>query len=226
MILKITIIGLLAGVIGTGFGGIISAIFKKNVDKYLDFFMGLSGGIMLAVVTFDLMSESMDQMGVIYTVIFTFLGVLLTMYIKTRLDVSKDMKSGYLIFISILLHNLPEGLAIGSSFMSTESLGMTLAIVIGLHNIPEGLAMALGLVGSRMKISKIILFTVIAGIPMGIGSFLGAYFGGIFSSLIGVFLATAAGTMMYVVLEEIFPKSRSLYCIIGFLVGTVIVNCI
>lgn len=226
MILKITIIGLLAGIIGTGFGGVISAIFKSNVDKYLDFFMGLSGGIMLAVVTFDLMSESMDQMGVLYTVIFTFAGVLLTMYIKTRLDVSKDMKSGYLIFISIMLHNLPEGLAIGSSFMSAESLGMTLAIVIGLHNIPEGLAMALGLVGSKMKISKIIIFTVVAGIPMGIGSFLGAYFGGIFSSLIGVFLATAAGTMMYVVLEEIFPKSRSLYCIIGFLVGTVIVNCI
>lgn len=226
MILKITIIGLLAGVIGTGFGGIISAIFRRNVDKYLEFFMGLSGGIMLAVVTFDLMSESMDQMGVLYTAIFTLAGVLLTMYIKTRLDVSKDMKSGYLIFISILLHNLPEGLAIGSSFMSAESLGMTLAIVIGLHNIPEGLAMALGLVGSRMRISKIILFTVVAGIPMGIGSFLGAYFGGIFSSLIGVFLATAAGTMMYVVLEEIFPKSRSLYCIIGFLVGTVIVNCI
>lgn len=226
MILKITIIGLLAGVIGTGFGGVISAIFKRNVDRYLDFFMGLSGGIMLAVVTFDLMSESMDQMGVLYTVIFTFVGVILTMYIKTRLDVSKDMKSGYLIFISILLHNLPEGLAIGSSFMSAESLGMTLAIVIGLHNIPEGLAMALGLVGTKMKISKIILFTIIAGVPMGIGSFLGAYFGGIFSSLIGVFLATAAGTMMYVVLEEIFPKSRSLYCIIGFLVGTVIVNCI
>lgn len=226
MILKITIIGLLAGVIGTGFGGVISAIFKRDVDRYLDLFMGLSGGIMLAVVTFDLMSESMDQMGVFYTVVFAFVGVLLTMYIKTKLDVSKDMKSGYLIFISILLHNLPEGLAIGSSFMSAESLGMTLAIVIGIHNIPEGLAMALGLVGSKMKISKIILFTIIAGVPMGIGSFLGAYFGGIFSSLIGVFLAIAAGTMMYVVLEEIFPRSRSLYCIIGFLVGTVIVNCI
>ena len=179
MILRITIIGLLAGVIGTGLGGIISALFKRNVDRYLDFFMGLSGGIMLAVVVFDL--------------------------------------------ISILLHNLPEGLAIGSSFMSTETLGMTLAIVIGIHNVPEGLAMALSLVGSRMKISKVILFTIIAGIPMGIGSFIGAYFGGVFHSLIGVFLALAAGTMMYVVLEEIFPKSRSLYCIIGFLIGTIIV---
>lgn len=226
MILKVTLIGLLAGVIGTGFGGVISALFNKKVDKYLNFFMGLSGGIMLAVVVFDLMKESMEIMGVFYTVIFTFLGVIMTMLIKNILDVSNDMKSGYLIFISILIHNLPEGLAIGSSFMSAESLGITLAIVIGLHNIPEGLAMALGLVGSKMKISKIILFTMIAGIPMGIGSFLGAYFGGIFSSLIGVFLAIAAGTMMYVVLEEIFPKSRSLYCIIGFLVGTVLVSCI
>ena len=101
--------------------------------------------------------------------------------------------------------------------------GILLAIVIGIHNVPEGLAMALSLVGSRMKISKVILFTIIAGIPMGIGSFIGAYFGGAFNSLIGVFIALAAGTMMYVVLEEIFPKSRSLYCIIGFLVGTIIV---
>ena len=39
MILRITIIGLLAGVIGTGLGGIISALFKRNVDRYLDFFI-------------------------------------------------------------------------------------------------------------------------------------------------------------------------------------------
>ncbi|MGL5348841.1 MAG: ZIP family metal transporter [Peptostreptococcaceae bacterium] len=223
MILEITLIGLLAGVIGTGMGGVISALFKKNVERYIDFFMGLSGGIMLAVVVFDLMKESMNEMGVPYTVLFVFLGVLITMYIKTKLDVSESMKTGYLIFISIMLHNLPEGLAIGSSFMSTEALGITLAIVIGIHNIPEGLAMALSLVGTKMKTTKIILFTIIAGLPMGLGSFLGAYFGSNFHSLIGVFLAIAAGTMMYVVLEEIFPKSRSIFCIIGFLVGTIIV---
>ena len=88
MILRITIIGLLAGVIGTGLGGIISALFKRNVDRYLDFFMGLSGGIMLAVVVFDLMKESMNEIGVLPTVIFTFVGVLLTMFLKTKLDKS------------------------------------------------------------------------------------------------------------------------------------------
>ena len=226
MILRITIIGLLAGVIGTGLGGIISALFKRNVDRYLDFFMGLSGGIMLAVVVFDLMKESMNEIGVLPTVIFTFVGVLLTMFLKTKLDMSKEMKAGYLIFISILLHNLPEGLAIGSSFMSTETLGMTLAIVIGIHNVPEGLATALTLAGTKMKTSKIILYTVIAGIPMGIGSFLGVYFAGNFNYLIGVFLSIAAGTMLYVVLEEILPRTTNLFCIIGFLIGTIIVYCI
>lgn len=226
MILKVTLIGLIAGVIGTGMGGIISVLFKKNVNRYLDFFMGLSGGIMLAVVVFDLMKEAMNEMGVLYTVGFVFLGVILTMYIKNMLDVSENLKSGYLIFISIMLHNLPEGLAIGSSFMSTEALGITLAIVIGIHNIPEGLATALSLAGTNMKTSKIILYTIIAGVPMGIGSFLGVYFAGNFNSLIGIFLSIAAGTMLYVVLEEILPRTKNIFCIIGFLVGTIIVYCI
>ena len=223
MILKVTIIGLLAGVLGTGMGGLLSTIFRKKVDKYLSFCMGLSGGVMLAVVVFDLMKEAMESSGVTYTVIFTFLGVILTMFIKSRLDFAEDMKSGYLIFISILLHNLPEGLAIGSSFVSAQTLGITLAIVIGLHNIPEGLATALSLAGVKLSSKKIIFLTFLAGIPMGIGSFLGVYFAGIFKSLIGIFLSLAAGTMLFVVLDEIMPKSKSIYSIIGFLVGTIIV---
>lgn len=226
MILKVTLIGLLAGVVGTGLGGVLAAIFKKKVDKYIDFFMGLSGGIMLAVVVFDLMKEAIELKGIWITVISTFLGVIITMLIKENLNLSKDQKAGFLIFISIMLHNLPEGLAIGSSFVSTEYLGLTLALVIGIHNIPEGLATALTLSGTKMKTSKIILYTVIAGIPMGIGSFLGVYFARSFTSLIGIFLSIAAGTMFYVVLEEILPRTKNFFCIIGFLVGTIIVYCI
>lgn len=224
MLLEITLIGLISGVIGTGIGGIISTIFRKNVNRYLSFCMGISGGIMLAVVVFDLLKESMSEVGVFNTIIFVFIGAIATMLIKNRLEVKSDLNSGYLIFLSILLHNLPEGLAIGSSFIATENLGLALAVVIGIHNIPEGLAMALSLVGSKMSTVKVILLTIIAGIPMGIGSFLGAYFADMCTSLIGVFLAIAAGTMMYVVLEEIFPTTKSMYSIIGFLVGILIVS--
>ena len=85
MILRITLIGLMAGVLGTGLGGVLSGIFKKKVDKYIDFFMGLSGGIMLAVVVFDLMKEAIEQKGIFVTVSATFLGVVITMLIKENL---------------------------------------------------------------------------------------------------------------------------------------------
>ena len=130
-----------------------------------------------------------------YSLLLILLGYMFVIYVDNKIDSeSRLYKIGILSMLSLLI-----------------------------HNIPEGLAMALSLVGSKMNTYKIILLTIIAGIPMGIGSFIGAYFGGVFHSLIGVFIALAAGTMMYVVLEEIFPKSRSLYCIIGFLVGTIIV---
>jgi len=37
MILKVTMIGLIAGVVGTGMGGLISVLFRKKVDKYINF---------------------------------------------------------------------------------------------------------------------------------------------------------------------------------------------
>ena len=64
--------------------------------------MGLAGGIMLAVVVFDLMKEAIDLKGILITVIATFSGVIITMLIKDNLDMSQDDKSGYLIFISII----------------------------------------------------------------------------------------------------------------------------
>ncbi|SHH22283.1 ZIP family metal transporter [Tepidibacter thalassicus] len=222
--LKIALIGFLSGIVGTFLGGVISIIFRNKVDKYLFFFMGIAGGIMLSVVTFDLLFEAMDEIGVGLTVIFTFLGVLFSMMIKSFIRFDGMLKTGYLIFLGILFHNFPEGLAIGSSFLLKESLGFTLAIVIGIHNIPEGIAMALSLIKGKMNILNVMLLTVFAGIPMGIGSCIGAYFAESFKCVVGVFLAMAAGTMLYITLEEIFPNSKTIYSIIGFLLGIVIVK--
>lgn len=226
MALQVTMIGLLSGIFGTGLGGVLSVLFKKKVDKYIEFFMGLSGGIMLAIVVLDLMKEAMEMKGIFITVLTIVLGMISIDLIKDKIDIPEDEKSGIMIFISVLIHNLPEGIAIGSSFITSPNLGIALAITIAIHNVPEGLAVGIGLTGIKMKAMKTIIYTIIAGVPMGIGSFLGVYFGNKFETLIGIFLALAAGAMLYVALVEILPRTRYIFCIFGFLVGAIIVYCI
>lgn len=47
------------------------------------------------------------------------------------------LKTGIIVSIGLALHNLPEGLAIGSGFGASLTLGYSLAIAICLHDIPE-----------------------------------------------------------------------------------------
>jgi len=47
-----------------------------------------------------------------------------------------------LLFAAMTLHNIPEGLAVGTSYTAQPRLGLLLALAIALHNIPEGIAIA------------------------------------------------------------------------------------
>ena len=48
------------------------------------------------------------------------------------------LKTGIIVSIGLALHNFPEGLAIGSGFGASLTLGYSLAVAICLHDIPEG----------------------------------------------------------------------------------------
>ena len=64
--------------------------------------------------------------------------------------------------------------------------------------------------GGFSKLKSIIL-TAISGITTGIGALVGAIFGNISEALIGMSLAFAAGTMLYIVSCELIPESNKLY---------------
>ena len=65
-ILKTTLAGLFFGTFGTTLGGILGIIIKKNSNKFLSFILAFASGLMMAVVCFDLIPESLEISGITY----------------------------------------------------------------------------------------------------------------------------------------------------------------
>ena len=59
--LAIVVITLISGVVGTGLGGLIGVLLKRDSNKIVSLLLSFAGGIMLAVVCFDLMTEPLDM---------------------------------------------------------------------------------------------------------------------------------------------------------------------
>lgn len=275
----IVLITLFAGVFGTGIGGIIGALFKRDSTKLVSLLLSFAGGVMLSIVCFDLISEAILLDGVANgkNLIIVIGGVLVGYGIifllnnlidsktnceiahidknhpkvhdgldelihSNHLDAHKKRNSsmfmaGLIMAIAIALHNLPEGMVIGASYVGeTEgkiigSGAFALALVIGLHNIPEGMAVSVPLINSGMNKITAILITASTGIPTILGAMLGYALGAINPLMQSIMLSLASGAMLYVVFGELLPQSilmwksklPSFAVLVGILLGIIII---
>ena len=145
--------------------------------------------------------------------------------------------AGLIMAAAIALHNVPEGIVIGSSFAKSakelvlDRAGITMAIVIGLHNIPEGMAVAVPLISGGMSKFKAVLVTALTGSPTIIGALIGYYIGVMGPTALALSLSFASGAMLYVVFAELLPESILLYkskmpavgIFVGIIVGLIII---
>ena len=219
-ILSIGIIGLLVGVLGTGAGGVVTSFLGKPGEGLLSVVLGFAGCIMLSVVFLDLIPEAFAVGGVVPSMVGIFLGTLVIMALDLVLphthffseseEGSRYVKTGMVLGLGIAMHNLPEGLAIGSGYTVGIDTGVGLAIAMALHNIPEGMAMATPMVIGGVDAKKVILWTGAAGLPMGVGAFLGALIGNLSPMVLAISLGFAAGAMLYIVFDEMIPDAQQL----------------
>lgn len=145
--------------------------------------------------------------------------------------------AGLIMAAAIALHNVPEGIVIGSSFAKNakelvlDRAGITMAIVIGLHNIPEGMAVAVPLISGGMSKFKAVLVTALTGSPTIIGALIGYYIGVMGPTALALSLSFASGAMLYVVFAELLPESILMYkskmpavgIFVGIIVGLIII---
>lgn len=240
-LLKTTLIGLFFGTFGTTIGGIIGVCFKRTSNKFLSFILAFASGLMLAIICFDLIPEAMQIASIMNVLVGIILGIVAMIACDIlvqkkfnsnniqRKNSNSLLKTGIIVSIGLALHNFPEGLAIGSGFGASITLGYSLAIAICLHDIPEGISMAVPMKNGGMNKLKVIFYVILSGITTGIGAFFGALVGGISQEIISICLSFAAGAMLYIVSGELIPESNKLYSgrmtaignMFGFLLGMI-----
>ena len=206
-ILKTTVVGLFFGTFGTTLGGIIGTIIKKQSNKFLSFILSFTSGLMISIVCFELIPESMGISSIQNTIVGVILGIitmlLCDIVVENKFSYKKGnslLKTGIIVSVGLAIHNFPEGLAIGSGFEASFKLGLSLAIAICFHDIPEGISMAVPMKNGGMKKSKVVFYVILSGVTTGIGALFGSIIGNISEQIIAIALSFAA-------------RSNAIYCI-------------
>lgn len=112
--------------------------------------------------------------------------------------------------LAIAIHHFPEGLAAGVSFGADDLADSVMVCVgIAIQNIPEAMIIipAMVNVGASRKTAFLIAF--ISGCAEVAGTFLGYFAVSMVSAILPLLLAFAAGTMMFVIVDDIVPSTHT-----------------
>lgn len=218
--LKALIAGLLAG-LATGVGA-LPLIFVRKISKSVeDSLLGFAAGIMIFASSFSLIAPALEENKIIQVISGLLVGAAIMALIEISVphlhldklkivDFSDEtVKKTILLLAAIVIHSIPEGLAIGIGYSSDEaSLGLVMTIAIAVQNAPEGLVVSAPLIEKGYSKPKAIAFGFLAGIGEPIGALLGTVMGNAVDGYMPFVFSFAAGAMYYVVSHELIPESH------------------
>ena len=224
----------------TVLGSSMVFFFKKINKNFMDASLGIAAGIMMSASFWSLLNPAIENAKnlkqiswLVVTIGFLLGGIFI--FITDRLFQKKlntKNKRLSLMILSITMHNIPEGLAVGIAFGSikygldsaTITNAVMLALAIGLQNFPEGSAISLPLRREGYTRTKSFLYGCLSAIVEPIFGLLGAILTIKIQHLMPIFLSFAAGAMIYVIIQELIPESQTndnkslmaLFTLIGF----------
>ena len=140
----------LAGVAGTGLGGLVGAMLQKDSNRTVSLLLSFAGGVMLSVVCFDLVTEAIEtQMGTFTVVAAIAFGVAITYFLNYLIDRKTNPEVPHIDEnhpktaddLDELIHfdHWEQHHANQDSKLGLFVAGIVMACAIALHNVPEGM---------------------------------------------------------------------------------------
>lgn len=219
----------------TALGAGMVFLFKNFNKKLMDGMLGFAAGVMIAASYWSLLAPSIEmaeEMNLIPWVpaavgfvsggafLWSVDKILPHLHMGFPMEEAEGIRTGWrrtiLLVLSITLHNIPEGLAVGVAFgalgadLSSVSLAgaIALAFGIGIQNFPEGTAVSVPLHREGISKAKSFYYGQLSGIVEPIAGVIGAASVLLIRPILPYALAFAAGAMIFVVVEELIPESQ------------------
>jgi ZIP family zinc transporter len=187
------LLGIYVGVIPVALGMLWMPFVRRSSGSWIRILLGVTIGL-LGFLAIDATLEGMEvvaENGAFGGTLVVFLGALLAYLVLEGIDAwmrrHQDLKIAgrpaalpprrlaLLIAIGIGLHNLGEGLAIGSAYsVGSLALGATLIVGFAIHNTTEGLAIVTPLAKEPPSLGRLAVLGLIAGVPAIAGALIGA----------------------------------------------------
>lgn len=246
------IIVLLLPFIGTTLGaGCVFFMKDKMSDTLRKSLTGFAGGVMTAASVWSLLIPSMEMTGkdgfmrVLPDVVGFILGIAFLLLLDVIIphqhiesgvnegphtSLSKTRKLAF----AVTLHNIPEGMAIGvviaaaieqNAYLSMAG-ALALAIGVAIQNFPEGAIVSMPLKAAGNSRKKSFFIGTLSGFVEPIAAIITILITSTIVPILPYLLAFAAGSMMYIVVEELIPDTQqgkhSNIGTIGFSLGFVL----
>lgn len=229
------LVGITIPFLGTILGSFLVFFLKNTLSEKIEkILLGFAAGVMMAASVWSLivpainMSEGMGKLACIPAAVGFLLGIFFLLILDTYIPhlhvnseepegVKSKLKRATMLFISVALHNIPEGMAVGvvlagayyGNALITFTGALTLAIGIAIQNFPEGAIISLPLKSEGVSKPKSFLLGVMSGIVEPIAAIITILLIKYIEPILPYLLSFAAGAMIYVVVEELIPESQA-----------------
>jgi ZIP family zinc transporter len=220
-----TAIGMSCAGLATGIGGFGVLLVRNPSARLLDGLLGFTAGVMLAASSFSLLVPAL-AVGELWQVLAGFVaGGAFIAFVDRVLPHAHSrfheqgrasaeelaaQRRGIMLVAALTIHNLPEGMAVGTAFAAGgPELGIPLAVAIGVQNVPEGFAAAAPLRTAGMTPLHAALVGLATGLVEPFAAF--AAYGAldVAAGLLPLALAFAAAAMLYVTVDELIPEAQA-----------------
>ncbi len=229
--------GLLIPFIGTSLGALCVFVLKGEMDRTVgNLLNGFAAGVMMAASVWSLLIPAIERMKWGH---FSFLPAVIGLIFGTAFlsltdrwesCAAEKCRKTDLLILAIVLHNIPEGMAVGAVLAGllggdpsvSVSGALALSVGIGIQNFPEGAIVSMPVAASGKSRKTACAVGILSGVVEPVAGFLTIILSGIAVAVLPYLLGFAAGAMIYVAIRELIPGScgrsliGSLFFVIGF----------